>query len=42
MDGKSEFAVAQIEADGQEPNLGPARPDSGAQIEQVGAKPPVR
>ncbi|SER09922.1 Mn-containing catalase [Faunimonas pinastri] len=36
MDGKGEFTVFQNQPLGQEPVLGPARPDSGAQSEQIG------
>lgn len=35
LDGKGTFTRAQNEPLGQEPNLGPARPDSGAQREQM-------
>lgn len=35
-DGKGRFSVQQGEPLGQEPVLGPARPDSGAQLEQIG------
>lgn len=35
LDGKGTFSAAPIEALGQEPVLGPARPDSGAQTEQM-------
>jgi len=36
LDGKGEFSVVQNEPMGEEPVLGPARPDSGAQNEQIG------
>jgi Mn-containing catalase len=36
LDGKGQFTVAQNAPLGQEPVLGPARPDSGAQTEQMG------
>ena len=36
LDGKGEFTVFQNKPLGQEPDLGPARPDSGAQSEQMG------
>lgn len=36
MDGKGEFTVFRNEPMGEEPVLGPARPDSGAQKEQIG------
>lgn len=39
MDGKGEFTVFQNKPMGEEPVLGPARPDSGAQTEQIGPKP---
>lgn len=35
LDGKGEYGVAQIAAQGDVPVLGPARPDSGAQTEQM-------
>ena len=35
LDGKGEYAVRQAEPLGQEPVLEPARPDSGAQAEQI-------
>ncbi|WP_305173260.1 manganese catalase family protein [Sphingomonas aurea] len=35
MDGKGEFTVFRNEPLGQEPILGPARPDSGGQAEQI-------
>src|SRR5205807_1899469 len=35
MDGKGNFSIRQNEPLGQEPVLGPARPDSGAQREQI-------
>ena len=36
LDGKGEFTVFKNEPMGQEPILGPARADSGAQAEQIG------
>jgi Mn-containing catalase len=36
IDGKGQFTVFQNEPMGDEPVLGPARPDSGAQAEQIG------
>jgi Mn-containing catalase len=36
LDGKGEYSVVQNEPMGEEPVLGPARPDSGAQKEQIG------
>jgi Mn-containing catalase len=36
LDGKGEFTVFRAEPMGEEPVLGPARPDSGAQAEQIG------
>lgn len=39
IDGQGEFTVFQNKPMGEEPVLGPARPDSGAQNEQIGAKP---
>jgi Mn-containing catalase len=36
LDGKGTFSVRQNEPLGEEPVLGPARPDSGAQREQMG------
>ena len=36
MDGRDEFTVFQNKPLGQEPGLGPARPDSGAQDQQIG------
>lgn len=35
VDGKGEFSAAPMVAMGEEPNLGPAKPDSGAQLEQL-------
>jgi Mn-containing catalase len=35
LDGKGTFTVVQNEPMGEEPNLGPARPDSGAQTQQM-------
>ena len=37
LDGKAAFSARQITPHGQEPVLGPARPDSGAQAEQIGS-----
>ncbi len=39
LDGKGEFSVVQATPMGQEPILGPARPDSAAQLEQMTQKP---
>ncbi len=36
IDGKGEFSVFQNKPLGEEPNLGPARPNSGAQNAQIG------
>lgn len=36
IDGRDEFTVFRNEPLGEEPVLGPARPDSGAQAEQIG------
>jgi Mn-containing catalase len=36
IDGKGEFTVFRNEPLGEEPVLGPARPDSAAQAEQIG------
>ena len=36
MDGKGKFTVFPNQPMGEEPVLGPARPDSGAQAEQIG------
>lgn len=36
IDGRGEFSVFQNEPMGEEPILGPARPDSGAQTQQIG------
>lgn len=36
LDGKGEFTVFRNEPMGQEPVLGPARPDSGAERQQIG------
>jgi manganese catalase len=36
MDGKGQFSSKQLVPMGEEPVLGPARPDSGAQTEQIG------
>ncbi len=36
MDGKGEFTVFRNEPLGDEPVMGPARPDSGAQTQQIG------
>jgi Mn-containing catalase len=41
IDGKGQFTVVQSRPMGEEPVLGPARPDSGAQIEQIGATKPT-
>lgn len=41
VDGKGAFTVFRNEPMGEEPILGPARPDSGAQAEQIGEKPVV-
>jgi Mn-containing catalase len=35
IDGKGEFTTRKMNPDGQTPNLGKARPDSGAQREQI-------
>ncbi len=35
LDGKAQFSAKIATPEGQEPNLGPARPDSGAQTEQI-------
>ena len=35
LDGKGKFTVVQNEPIGEEPMLGPARPDSGAQTQQM-------
>ena len=35
LDGKGEFKPVRVEPMGEVPNLGPARPDSGAQREQI-------
>ena len=35
LDGRGTFSVAKAEPHGQEPSLGKARPDSGAQKEQM-------
>lgn len=35
VDGKGEFSSAPMVAMGEEPNLGPAKPNSGAQLEQL-------
>jgi Mn-containing catalase len=40
LDGKGQFHFEKMEPLGEEPVLGPARPDSGAQREQM-AEPPV-
>ena len=39
VDGKGEFNVFRNEPMGEEPVLGPARPDSSAQVEQIGERP---
>ena len=36
LDGKGEFTAVQSVPMGDEPNLGPARPDSGAETQQMG------
>ena len=36
LDGKGEYSIVQNQPMGQEPVLGPARPDSAAQSEQIG------
>ena len=36
LDGKSTYSVFQNKPMGEEPVLGPARPDSGAQSQQIG------
>jgi len=36
LDGKGEFSVVQNQPMGEEPVLGPARPDSGAEAQQIG------
>ncbi len=36
VDGKGDFTAFRNEPMGEEPVLGPARPDSGAQVEQIG------
>ena len=36
LDGKSEYTVIRNKPMGEEPTLGPARPDSAAQKEQIG------
>jgi len=41
MDGKGKFTVVQSRPLGEEPVLGPARPDSGAQKEQIGSASPT-
>ena len=35
IDGKGEFTMRHMEPEGEEPVLGPARPNSGAQVEQL-------
>jgi Mn-containing catalase len=35
LDGRGHFSSAKAEPMGQEPSLGKARPDSGAQLEQM-------
>jgi hypothetical protein len=37
IDGKGQFQPTKVEPMGEEPVLGPARPDSGAQKEQMGS-----
>jgi Mn-containing catalase len=39
LDGKGQFTIRQNEPLGDEPVLGPARPDSGAQTQQIGTPP---
>ena len=39
LDGRGEFTIFRNEPLGDVPDLGPARPDSGAQAEQIGAAP---
>lgn len=39
LDGKGEFTSGRFEPLGEEPVLGPARPLSGAQAEQIGMPP---
>jgi Mn-containing catalase len=41
LDGKGTFSAAVGVPHGQEPILGPARPDSAAQVEQMSATPPA-
>jgi Mn-containing catalase len=41
LDGRAQFTAAPAQPMGQEPVLGPARPDSGAQTEQMTDQPPV-
>lgn len=41
LDGKGEFDARRSEPLGGEPQLAPARPDGGAQIEQTMTEPPV-
>ena len=36
LDGKGAYSVVQNQPMGEEPVLGPARPDSGAQVDQIG------
>jgi len=36
LDGKGQYSVFQNEPMGQVPSLGPARPDSGAEVQQMG------
>ena len=42
LDGKGEYSVFQNKPMGEAPNLGPARPDSGAQSQQIGREPATR
>ena len=42
IDGRAEFTVFQNKAMGEEPILGPARPDSGAQAAQIGEAPQTK
>jgi Mn-containing catalase len=41
LDGRDEFTVFRSQPMGQEPVMGPARPDSGAQAEQIGTQAPA-
>jgi Mn-containing catalase len=42
LDGKGTFKVFQNKPMGQEPVLGPARPDSGAETQQIDGKVPLK